>query len=137
VQFTSALSYRGTLAAQWTQQALFSSEQIFAGGAGTVRGFAESTLAGDRGAFMRHEMIYTRLPPVVERIRMEPFFFFDAADVQLIADGKWRSIAGTGIGVRAAGQNANLELVLAKPVLYPETIADTGWRIHATFNLTM
>ncbi|MEO7322770.1 MAG: ShlB/FhaC/HecB family hemolysin secretion/activation protein, partial [Burkholderiales bacterium] len=41
-QFGRSFAYRGALNGQWTRNALFSSEQIFAGGASSVRGFSES-----------------------------------------------------------------------------------------------
>jgi hemolysin activation/secretion protein len=131
-------AYRGALYGQATRRPLFSSEQIFVGGAGTVRGFAESALAGDRGAYTRHELAAVRLPALFgERLRVEPLVFADAAAVELVAERRWRGIAGIGIGARAAIWNAAIDVSLARPLLRPEGLADDGLRLHFTMNISL
>ena len=61
VQWPGGFSYRGQIVSQWTQDALYASEQIYAGGAATVRGFPESATAADRGYFTRHDRIPKRV----------------------------------------------------------------------------
>lgn len=137
VQFSETFAYRGMLAGQWSRSGLFSSEQIFAGGAGTVRGFAEGALAGDRGAYTRHELLLANLPqPEIlgQPVRIEPYAFLDGARVQLLAERDWNSIAGAGLGVRLAGRALSAEIACAKPVLRPDALADNRFRMHASVN---
>ena len=137
LQPTAALGYRASVSGQWSRNPLYSSEQIFIGGANTVRGFAESALAGDRGWFSRHELAYAWTPDVIgERVRLEPFFFADAGRVQLLADGHWRSLAGAGLGARMAWRGATAEVALAQPLTWPEGLTDTKFRAHAALTLT-
>lgn len=145
LQVRPGFDYRATLAAQWANTPLYGSEQFFIGGANSVRGFAESALGGERGISVRNELAYTRLPALLgERARLEPFVFADAGQVQLVAEGTWRALAGAGLGVRTAAsfgsaqdrRNAAVELALAKPVHWPDGLPDTKFRMHATLTLT-
>lgn len=51
-------SYRGLLSGQLSRDPLFGSEQITLGDSGTVRGFRNSPLAGDSGAYLRNDLIW-------------------------------------------------------------------------------
>lgn len=136
-QFGRSFAYRSTLNGQWTNEALFSSEQIFAGGTSSVRSFSESAMAGDRGYVVRNEFSYLQLPALFkDHLRVEPYWFLDAARTELIADGQWKSIAGTGLGVRISTKRSAIELIFGKPLHYPDEIDDSKFRIHASFNLT-
>jgi hemolysin activation/secretion protein len=126
-------TYRGSFDAQWADQGLFGSEQFFAGGAASVRGFAESAIAGERGLGMRHELAYVGWPLLNNTLRLAPFIFVDAARAQLIAEGDWRDLVGTGAGVRASGKHFSAELILAQPLQAPESIDDNA-RVHASIN---
>lgn len=134
-QVEPAWSYRAALAAQWARNALFSSEQIFIGGAGSVRGYAEGTLSGERGGFLRNELLYAAaFGPVAGRLRAEPFAFVDAGAVQLAAQTSWQYLVGAGIGVRAAIGGVAAELVLAQPVDYSNAVTDAGFRVYASLS---
>lgn len=136
-QFANKFAYRSALNGQWAREALFSSEQIFAGGTSSVRGFSESGIAGDLGYVLRNEFSYLRLPALFEdSLRLEPYWFLDAARTKLIADGQWKSIASTGLGVRISTKRSATELVFGKPIHYPDEITDSKFRMHASFNLT-
>ena len=136
-QVHPAWTYRAAFAGQWAREALFSSEQIFIGGAGTVRGYAEGALVGERGGFLRNEMLFAAAAPLfAERLRIEPFAFLDGGLVQLVAEGKWQRLVGTGVGVRAAVGGVAVEVMFAEPLRYPNTLTDAGFRIHASLNAT-
>jgi hemolysin activation/secretion protein len=123
--------YHASLAGQWTRRALYSSEQIFAGGATTVRGFRSNALAGDRGLYTRHELSYAKIPTFwQDRIRIEPYAFLDAGRLQLVAEGKWANIASAGLGVRITSKRFSTEIVLAQPVSTPGSTTDDGIRVH-------
>jgi hemolysin activation/secretion protein len=136
-QVHAAWTYRAAFAGQWAREALFSSEQIFIGGAGTVRGYAEGVLAGERGGFLRNEMVYAAAPRLLAgRLWAEPFAFLDGGLVQLVGAGKWQHLVGAGIGVRAAVGGIAAEVMFAQPLRYPSTLTDAGFRIHASLNAT-
>jgi hemolysin activation/secretion protein len=127
-------TYRGSLDAQWANQGLFGSEQFFAGGAASVRGFAESAVSGERGLSMRHEFSYGDWPALPGgSIKLAPFLFFDAARVQLISDGNWKDLVGAGFGMRASGGRFSAEVAIGEPLKAPETIAKET-RAHASVN---
>lgn len=130
-------TYRGSLNSQWAEKALFGSEQIFGGGIATVRGFAESAIAGDRGYVVGNELAYGKLPALFgDRLRVDPFAFIDSARTQLIAERQWQSIIGAGLGLRVSSKGTATELIFGKPLHHPDQLADHGLRIHANFNLS-
>ncbi|MGD7289174.1 ShlB/FhaC/HecB family hemolysin secretion/activation protein, partial [Ralstonia pseudosolanacearum] len=77
----AALAYRGQVSAQWSNVALFGSEQIFAGGMGSVRGFREGLISGDRGLTLRNEVVWGNVP-VLAGVRIEPYVFLDGGQTQ-------------------------------------------------------
>jgi hemolysin activation/secretion protein len=127
-------TYRGGFDAQWANEGLFGSEQFFAGGVASVRGFAESAAAGERGLGTRHELSYSGWPALLgERVRFAPFVFLDAARVQLVAEDGWKDLAGTGVGVRASGKRFSAELIVGQPLEAPELV-EKDTRVHASVN---
>ncbi len=127
-------AYRGGFDAQWANEGLFGSEQFFVGGAASVRGFAESTAAGERGLAMRHELSCDGWPALLdEKVKLQPFLFLDAARVQLIAEGEWKNLVGAGFGVRANGRRFSAEIAIGEPLKAPETI-EKDTRAHASVN---
>jgi hemolysin activation/secretion protein len=135
-QFSPAWSYRTGLRAQYAKEALFGSEQLFAGGPSSVRGFKESALAGDRGFTVRNELGYTQLPLWAKgKLRLEPFAFLDGGRTYLIAERTWRSIAGAGLGVRAGYKGLSAEFLFGKSIHVPAFV-DTDFRIQASLNLS-
>jgi hemolysin activation/secretion protein len=124
------------IAGQFSDQALFSSEQIFIGGASTVRGFPEGLLSGDRGALLRNELQYTArtVSFLGTQTRLQPFLFVDGGSVELIAQGTFQSLASAGIGLRGVGRRLSAEVVLGKPLLWPDAVDVKSLRLHATIN---
>ncbi len=132
----STWNVRAVAAGQWSPDPLFGSEQIFIGGAATVRGFAEATLSGDRGAYLRNELgpnAPARL--MAEGIALQPFVVLDAGSTAFAAAGHWRSLVGAGAGARATTRFMAAEAVLAWPLRYPDRLPDARFRIHAALNL--
>ncbi|WP_325101130.1 ShlB/FhaC/HecB family hemolysin secretion/activation protein, partial [Paraburkholderia kururiensis] len=56
------LAYRGALGGQYTNVALFGSEQLYLGGMDTIRGFRSGEIAGDRGIWSRNELAWVNAP---------------------------------------------------------------------------
>ena len=137
LQLSSRFTLSSQLAGQFTDQALFSSEQIFIGGASTVRGFPEGLLSGDRGAMVRNELQYNAPRAasfLSNEIRLQPFLFLDGGSVELLSIGRLQSLAGAGFGLRAVGRRLSAELIVGKPLLWPDSIDVNSLRIHATIN---
>ncbi len=135
-QLTSRVAFSSQLAGQFSDKGLFSSEQIFIGGASTVRGFAEGLLSGDRGAMIRNELQYNGRAVTLfgTQIRLQAFAFVDGGSVELIAANKWQSLASAGLGLRGAGRRLSAELILGKPLYWPDTVDPASLRLHATIN---
>jgi len=130
VNLGSDFAYRGLLAGQRAQRGLQSAEQIFIGGAATVRGFKEGALSGDRGAYTRHELHWTG---AAQRLAAVPYVFFDYGRVHLLADPDWNHLAAFGLGARLAWQGLSLEANWARPVSAPESVPQRT-RLHLTLN---
>lgn len=129
-------SFRSRFASQYSRTPLYSSEQIFAGGLGSVRGFAESAAGGDRGAYLRSEWVKEDLPLLwSESLQWQPYVFADLGSVQTVADARWRTLAGAGVGLRLAMRQGNLDIVVARPVSKPAGLPDAGTRINANLSL--
>jgi len=128
---TSAVVWRSRAVGQWSRRPLYSSEQIFAGGVGSVRGFAESAQGGDRGAYWRNEWALQGLPALLGgHVRYEPYLFLDAARVTTLSDHAGHHLASTGAGVRAAYAKGYAELILGKPLRQPPGLPPGGWRVN-------
>lgn len=98
-------SLRAAIQGQYTTDLLISGEQFGAGGADSVRGFAERAIAGDRGVRMGLEVWGPDLGPRTGKaeLRIQPIAFLDAAWVRYnLAPGTVtaQSIASLGLGLR-------------------------------------
>jgi len=67
-------------------------------------------------------------------IRLQPFLFLDGGSVELLSIGRLQSLAGAGFGLRAVGRRLSAELIVGKPLLWPDSIDVNSLRIHATIN---
>ncbi len=123
-------AWRGMLAGQHAQRGLMSAEQIFIGGAATVRGFKEGALAGDRGAYTRHEFSWI---PAARGVAAVPYLFYDYGRVRLLADPGPKRLAALGLGVRAAWKGFSLEANWARPISAPESV-EQRTRLHLALN---
>jgi hemolysin activation/secretion protein len=136
--FDSArLAWRGQLVGQWTRMALFGSEQLYAGGMSTVRGFREGMIAGDRGVYWRNELAWANAP-MLAGLRMEPYLFLDGGQAMYVATRHWQYVAGTGAGLRLSAQWARQtftsELLLGVPLAQPAELGAKRPIVLATLN---
>lgn len=130
-------AWRGNLAAQHARVGLPGAEQIFAGGAATVRGFQEGIVAGDRGYVLRNELQWTGAMPravLDAAAQLAPFAFIDASRTRLLADSDDKRLSSAGFGLRLAWKAASLEAAWAHPVAAPDGVRKDD-RVHA--NLTL
>ncbi|MCT7313273.1 ShlB/FhaC/HecB family hemolysin secretion/activation protein [Ralstonia sp. CHL-2022] len=136
---TAVFAYRGQVQAQWSNVALFGSEQIFAGGMSSVRGFREGIISGDRGLTLRNEVVWANAP-TLWGVRIEPYAFVDGGQAQLVATQHWQYLAGTGVGVRLSatrGKNQlTSELLLGRALVQPAELGSKPTVLLATVNWT-
>lgn len=130
-------AWRGNLAAQDARVGLPGAEQLFAGGAATVRGFQEGIIAGDRGCVLRNELQWTGAMPravLAAGAQLAPFAFIDASRTRLLADSNDKRLSSLGIGLRLAWKAASLEAAWAHPVAAPDGVQKAD-RVHAYLTL--
>ncbi|NML24932.1 ShlB/FhaC/HecB family hemolysin secretion/activation protein [Zoogloea dura] len=129
-------SLRGNGAAQWSGVPLFSSEQIFVGGVASVRGFAESAQAGDRGGYWRSELARGfAMAAFGTPWQVEPFGFWDAGHVRMLASGRAATLMSTGLGLRLAGRAGSFEAIAGRPVVKPADMPDAAFRLNLALTL--
>jgi len=131
------LAWRAQMVGQWTNVALFGSEQIYAGGMSTVRGFREGVIAGDRGAYLRNEVAWANAPAFAG-IRMEPYVFLDGGETQYVSNRQWQAVLGAGAGIRLSAQWAKQiftsELLVGAPLAQPANLGPKRGVVLATLN---
>lgn len=126
-------AWRGNLTAQDTRVGLPGAEQLFVGGAATVRGFQEGIIAGDRGYVLRNELQWTGAIPraaLAVGAQFAPFAFIDASRTRLLADSNDKRLSSFGFGLRLAWKAASLEAAWARPVAAPGGVQKAD-RVHA------
>lgn len=99
----AALAYRGTIGGQYTNVALYGTDQLYLGGMDTIRGFRSGDIAGDRGFYSRNELAWVNVPAWHDG-RIEPYVFLDAGRASLVATPGFSTLAGVGAGLRAQWQ---------------------------------
>lgn len=130
-------AWRGNLTAQDARVGLPGAEQLFVGGAATVRGFQEGIIAGDRGYVLRNELQWTGAMPraaLTAGAQLAPFAFADASRTRLLADGNDKRLSSFGFGLRLAWKAASLEAAWARPVAAPDGVQKAD-RVHANLSL--
>ncbi|NML35220.1 ShlB/FhaC/HecB family hemolysin secretion/activation protein [Paraburkholderia antibiotica] len=133
------LAYRGVLGGQYTNVALYGSEQLYLGGMDTVRGFRSGEIAGDRGIYSRNELAWVNAPAWPDG-RIEPYVFFDAGKASLVAMPGFPSLVGAGFGVRTQWQwHRQLlsgELLAGRALTQPAALGSKATLILGTINWT-
>ncbi|MEN2473830.1 ShlB/FhaC/HecB family hemolysin secretion/activation protein [Burkholderia sp. GS2Y] len=131
------LAYRGVLSGQYTNVALFGSEQLYLGGMDTVRGFRSGEIAGDRGFYSRNELAWVNAPAWKDG-RIEPYVFFDAGKASLVATSGFPTLAGAGAGVRAQWQwhkqFLSGEVLVGRALTQPAALGSKATLVLATLN---
>lgn len=132
--------WRTRLNGQWSDDALYSSEQLSAGGVSSVRGFAESALAGDRGVVWRNDWVRDGLWTLWDgKARVDAYAFLDGAHVNTVTDTSGNALWGAGAGLRLNFSwpygPAVLEAIAGFPVRYPSTLPDVAPRLNLSLQL--
>jgi hemolysin activation/secretion protein len=136
VSLGTAWAWRANLSAQTTQTGLPGAEQIFAGGASSVRGFQEGAVVGDRGYVLRNELQWTgdfARSALAEGMQFAPFLLADASRTRLLADAESKRLSSVGCGVRLAWKYASLDATWARPLAAPDGVLKAD-RMHASLS---
>jgi hemolysin activation/secretion protein len=132
-----ALAYRGTLSGQFTNVALYGSEQLYLGGMDTVRGFRSGEIAGDRGLYSRNEIAWLNVPAWHDG-RVEPYIFCDAGKASLVAVPGFPTLAGAGAGLRTQWlwhrQMLSAEALVGRALTQPAALGPKATLALATIN---
>ncbi|MFZ5463542.1 MAG: ShlB/FhaC/HecB family hemolysin secretion/activation protein [Pseudomonadota bacterium] len=134
VKAGSATDYVIQFDAQHAARSLYVSEQFRLGGMGTVRGFAEGAITGDRGYLVRHEL--RRVPWAVADSRIGPVLFLDHGETALVGASA-RRLVGAGLGLRLAFRQGAAELMAASAVSRPADLSERGLRFHFTLGIEL
>nr|WP_232450150.1 ShlB/FhaC/HecB family hemolysin secretion/activation protein [Burkholderia ubonensis] len=130
-------AYRGVLGGQYTNAALFGSEQLYLGGMDTIRGFRSGEIAGDRGFYSRNEFAWVNAPAWKDG-RIEPYVFVDAGKANLIATPGFPTLAGAGTGLRAQWQwrrqMLSGEVLVGRALTQPAALGPKATLVLATMN---
>ncbi len=133
------LAYRGALGGQYTNVALFGSEQLYLGGMDTIRGFRSGEIAGDRGIWSRNELAWVNTPAWHDG-RVEPYVFLDAGKANLVAVPGFPSLVGVGAGLRAQWQwhkqMLSGELLAGRALTQPAVLGPKATLVLGTLNWT-
>jgi hemolysin activation/secretion protein len=112
------LQLRASLAGQYSRDRLVPSEQFGAGGAFTVRGYAERSLTGDRGVTANWELYSPKFGAGFDsRLGMRGLLFMDYGAIGFTNSANSlevrNSIASTGVGLRGSwGKDLSFRLDL-------------------------
>ncbi|HEX8964745.1 MAG TPA: ShlB/FhaC/HecB family hemolysin secretion/activation protein [Rhodocyclaceae bacterium] len=129
-------AWRGNLSAQATTVGLPGAEQIFAGGAASVRGYQEGAVVGDRGYVWRNEVQWTGEAPrawLAEGMQLVPFLLADASRTRLLADPDAKRLSSVGAGLRLAWKAVTLDAAWARPLAAPDGVLKAD-RLHASLS---
>uniref|UniRef100_UPI003BEF2295 ShlB/FhaC/HecB family hemolysin secretion/activation protein n=1 Tax=Burkholderia arboris TaxID=488730 RepID=UPI003BEF2295 len=133
----AVLVYRGVLGGQYTNTALFGSEQLYLGGMDTIRGFRSGEIAGDRGFYARNELAWINVPTWKDA-RIEPYVFFDAGKASLVGASGFPTLAGIGAGLRAQWQwrkqSWSGEMLVGRALTQPAALGSKATLVLGTLN---
>jgi|AGTN01.1.fsa_nt_gi Hemolysin activation/secretion protein len=135
-------TWRTTGQGIWGKQSLYSPEQIQIGDVYTVRGYSEDQIVGDRGLYLRNEMIFD-WPEILGgawlnrqwELALQPFLLADAGYACLIASHSCEHAGAAGAGARFGNRRIALEATVARPLWASGTLEHD--RFEGTINLTL
>lgn len=116
--FTPSLYGILNFTGQYSVDPLVSGEQMYTGGANTVRGQPQSCYSGDSGILINAELRYSVLPEA-SLLQLAAFFDHGQTYIQkpIIGQKQWSSLSGAGVGLRSnIYEGLDLRLDIAVPV---------------------
>lgn len=133
-RFKNGSRLSSSLFGQWSDDSLFSNEQLTIGGWDSVRGFHGDEASGEQGFTSRNELSFqfpemSNVDPAIkpksdgwskfynENIRaFSPYLFVDVGYVRNLALQDTSTMIGAGLGIRGSLRRASIDAALAFPL---------------------
>lgn len=137
------LSYQTSMAWQYTDDLLYSSEQVHIGDKSSVRGFEGTAASGEKGFYWRNDFNFSTASLLQKSGLAESapwlkygsiFTFFDFGWVEPRLKQRADRAAGTGIGLRVNYSNMSAGLTWAQAVEAPEKLSAYE-TVYASFQI--
>ena len=134
-------SFSSSFNGQHARTPLFGSEQMYVGGIYSVRGFENTSLAGDHGFVWRNELSVRQ--PVnaggATRFMLRPYLGFDYGRTRMLMSTSGApegSLAGATAGLALSTETVSVEVTNSRPVHVPSYMTREGSQTYFRFNLS-
>lgn len=140
------VNYTNSVDIQYSADDLFSSEQMLIGGEGTIRGFKEGSISGEKGFYTRNdlrlsvaEFLGSSNNPAVTKILTQTYLgaFIDYGYVKPQTFGGSGTLAGAGAKISYYGNNLNGSFGYAKAIAKPDYFEDEGHVFYFNISLSL
>ncbi|WP_424244623.1 hemolysin activation/secretion protein [Elusimicrobium posterum] len=140
------VNYTVSVDSQYSGDDLFSSEQMMIGGEGTVRGFRENSISGEKGFYIRNDF---RIPlteilgesnnPFITAVLTQTYagVFADYGYVKPQTFGDGGSMAGAGAKLTYYGRYINGGFAYSRSISSPSYIDDEGNIFYFNISLSL
>lgn len=128
--------YSVSLNGQYGTDVLYGSEQFSIGGLYSVRGYRNSSIAGDTGFYIRNDLAFPNTFSVYGgNLRVKPAIGFDFGEIKDHYSEKGGVMSGWSAGLNVAFATASLDLTASRSLSKPESIKDEGTLVFAKLNI--
>lgn len=132
------VSFQSRLEGQYAQDVLYGSEQFSIGGPYSVRGFRDSTLAGDRGYYWRNDLA---LPVHVnwfdQSISLRPYIAFDSGATFSHYQQDGGHVTGASVGLDIYSRYVTVQLMGSRALSLPDDLDDEGFEFFARVRVSI
>jgi hemolysin activation/secretion protein len=130
---SASFAYRTSISGQYSNDTLFSSEKLNIGDRYTVRGFQQSSMAGDSGAYIRNELMWNA-PQFTDNKYvnnlvggLQPYIALDGGTVKNhVSDGA-DYMSGWAIGIRNNSDWLAFDVAYSKAIRNPAFVAEESY----------
>jgi hemolysin activation/secretion protein len=129
------INYTASIDAQYTKDDLFSSEQMLIGGEGTIRGFRDNSISGEKGFYIRndfristHSILGNSRNVWMTDLFQKTYFgiFADYGYIKPQTFGDSGTLAGAGAKISYYGKYINGNFAWAKSFVRPDYLESEG-----------
>lgn len=113
------ITYQLSSYAQYSNDLLYSVEQISIGGSYSVRGFQTKNISGDSGWYARNDLLFQTSPNV------SPYIAYDIGHIKSGVDTAGGTLTSATFGLRAHYRSFGLDIYHAIPLTSPDKTFDT------------
>jgi len=117
------VNYSLTLNGQYSEDQLFGSEQIFIGGAYSVRGFRNVSIGGDKGFSARNEIKFklNNIHQILKKLSITQFYDYGYVKSNAL-NSEMYNLSGTGLKLAFVSKIFNVDLTYARALNVPQTL---------------